>query len=77
MQEIKVSYEHGKLVFKLEDDDKEFFINSKSVLKLLDRQRVSETFQSLDPAVVYREWEVFDFVVQLETLKQRGWFDHI
>lgn len=73
MQEVKLDFQHGRLIFRLDDlNDKEFFISSKAILQLLDRQRVSEIFHSLDPAVKYANFERFDFLVELELLKQKG-----
>ena len=70
MEKIELKFQHGRLVFSV--GDKEFFITSDDFLNLLDQQRTHEIFHSVDPAVIYADWERFDFVVEMEVLKERG-----
>ena len=70
MEKIELKFQHGRLVFSVED--KEYFIASDDLLNLLDRQRTHEVFRSVDLGLVYADWERFDFIAELEVLKEKG-----
>jgi len=70
MEKIELKFQHGRLVFSV--GDKEYFITSDDLLNLLDRQRTHEVFRSVDLGLVYADWERFDFIAELEVLKEKG-----
>ena len=71
MKQITLDYQHGKLVFRIGSD--EYYINSDDLLSLLDSQRVRQTFHDLDPAVIYAEWDNFDFVAKYVALCEKDY----
>lgn len=71
MKKINLKFEHSRLVFAV--DGEEFYIDAVGLLGLLDRQRVSQTFHDLDPAVIYAEWDNLDFVAKYVALCEKDY----
>lgn len=71
MKKINLKFEHGRLVFAV--DDKEFYIDAADLLGLLDGRRVSGIFHELDPAVIFAGWDTLDFVSRFTALKEKGY----
>ena len=68
---IELEFQHGQLVFKVRGD--EYYITSSDLLDLLDGQRVNQIFHDLDPAVIYADWDNFDFVAKYVALCEKDY----
>jgi len=70
MKKVELRFQHGRLLFGVGDE--EYFISSDDLMSLLDGQKVKQTFQELDPAVIFADWDNFDFIARFEALKEKG-----
>ena len=70
MKEIKVKFEHQKLVFEI--DGESYFLPSSKFLELLNAVEMRGIFRSLNPNIKFADLNQFDPAVLYSNLKDRG-----
>ena len=69
MKEIKIKFQHQKLIFEI--DGESYFLLSSEFLELLSAEKMRDVFHNLDPHVKFADLNRFGTAVLYSNLKDR------